>query len=100
MSNRKSKKINLLKPVFWAIIFAIFAGSIFMAVDLATSGAEISSLESQVAALTQRNRELTAEIIKNSSVSEVDVASSDLGFNKPEKTVYLTPNQGIFAKLP
>ena len=83
-----------------AIIFAMFAGSIFMAVDVATSGAEISNLENQVAALAQRNRELNAEIIKYSSVSEVDVASGELGFNKPEKKIYLTPNQGIFAKLP
>ena len=71
-----------------------------MAVDVATSGAEISSLESQVAVLNQRNRELTAEVIRSSSVSEVDEASEELGFVKPEKTIYLTPNQGIFAKLP
>ena len=71
-----------------------------MAVDVATSGAEISSLESQVAVLNQRNRELTAEVISASSVSEVGGASEELGFVKPEKTIYLTPNQGIFAKLP
>lgn len=98
--SRKNNKINIVKPAFWVIIIAMFAGSIFMAVDVATSGAEISNLESQVAVLSQRNRELTAEVIRYSSVSEVDTASSELGFLKPEKTIYLTPEQGIFAKLP
>lgn len=98
--NIKSKKVSLFKPIFWAIIVVLFAGSIFMAVDLATSGAEISDLESQTEALNRKNRDLSAEIIRNSSVSTLDGSSQDLGFVKPEKTVYLTPDSAAFAKLP
>lgn len=100
MSRRKTIKINFLKPAFWVVIFVMLAGNIFMTIDVATSGSEISSLENQVASLNLRNRELNAQVIKYSSVAGVDGESQGLGFDKPEKTVYLTPDHGFFAKLP
>lgn len=96
----RKKKINLFKPTFWALTFALFAGSIFMAVDASTAGAEITYLATQVEALSAKNRELTAEMIKFSSVKGAEESAETLGFVKPEKTVYLTPEAGVFARLP
>ncbi len=98
--DRKNIKIDLFKPTFMVLVFAMVAGAIFMAVDVATSGAEISKLGREAEALSQRNRELTQEVIKLSSISVVDESSQTLGFAKPEKTVYLTPQEAVFAKLP
>lgn len=97
---RKKVKINLFKPTFWALTVALFAGSIFMAVDGSTSGAEITHLVTQSLALSARNRELTSEVIRLSSVSGADESAAALGFVRPEKTVYLTPEAGVFARLP
>ena len=87
---RKKLKINIFKPAFLAVILAMLVGTIFLAVDSATSGAEISKLEREIYVLEQANREIGQEVIKLSSVSAIDVSAQDLGFAKPEKTVYLT----------
>ena len=68
----------------------MFVGTIFFAVDTATAGAEISKLTTDILTLENKNRELTGELIRSSSVSLLDEGAYVLGFAKPEKTVYLT----------
>lgn len=87
---RKNLKINLFKPAILVLIFTMLVGTIFFAVDTATAGAEISKLENEIYSLSKENRELGEEVIKLSSVSAIDTSAEDLGFAKPEKTVYLT----------
>lgn len=90
MTKNSKTKVNLLKTTFLALVSAMFVGTIFMAIDIATSGAEISKLESNIYELEQVNRSLTQEVIKHSSVSAIDGESASLGFVKPEKVLYLT----------
>lgn len=87
---RAKSNLKIFKPTFTVVVFAMFVGTIFMAIDIATSGAEISKLESTVYELEQTNRSLTEEVIKHTSVSAIDEESQSLGFAKPEKTIYLT----------
>ena len=87
---RTKSNLKILKPTFMVVAFAMFVGTIFMAVDIATSGAEISKLEGTIYELEQVNRNLTQEVITHSSVSAIDEESQALGFAKPEKVVYLT----------
>lgn len=86
----KISKTKLFKPLFLAVGFLMLTATIFMAVGIATSGAEISKLENDIFRLEEVNKTLSRELIKNSSVSAIDGAAASLGFAKPEKTVYLT----------
>ncbi len=85
----KTKK-SLLKPVFIAVAFAMIVGTIFMAIDIATSGAEITNLENEIYALEVTKRALTQDVIRHSSVSASAEGSEALGFTKSTNTVYLT----------
>jgi hypothetical protein len=100
MSKNNKQKSKFFKPVFIGLCVILFAATIFFAVDTATSGAEISRLQSQIQELEKRNRELTSDVIKSSSVSTLDGGAEALGFVKPEKTVYLTieDNSAAYAR--
>ncbi len=97
MSKNKKTKSSLLKPFYMVLCIIVFAGTIFFAVDSATSGAEISKLQDQKVDLEKRNRELSQELIKSSSVSALEPGAEGLGFAKPEKTVYLTIEEASSA---
>lgn len=73
--------------------------SIFMTIETATSGVEISKLEKTEASLVQRKSDMEELLVKTLSLGELQAKSGALGFSKPVDLVYVTPTESV-AKLP
>jgi hypothetical protein len=73
---------------------------IFITIEMVTSSAEISALDKKEKELTEKNRILTGEIIKYSSLTGYEKMADSLGFAKPVSTLYITKTEGVAAKLP
>jgi len=95
MRRQKSKN----KFVVWILAIPLVAASILMTVEMASSGAELSLLTSQEAALKAENQRLGAELVSASSLSQFESTYESLGFIRPEKTIYITEEDAV-AKLP
>ncbi|MBI4153397.1 hypothetical protein HY503_00140 [Candidatus Woesebacteria bacterium] len=85
--------------IVWILAVPLVAASIFMTVEMAASGAELSLLEKEEVALKAENQALGAELISASSLSQFENTYESLGFIKPEKTIYITEEDAV-AKLP
>lgn len=101
MRRVKSKnKFNFGKAgIIWILAIPLVAASIFLTVEMASSGTELSFLESQEAALKSENQRLGAELVSASSLSQFENTYESLGFIKPEKTIYITEEEAV-ARLP
>lgn len=91
--------ITIKSNIVWILAVPLVAASILMTATMAGSGAELSLLESQEAALRAENQRLGAELISASSLSQFENTYESLGFIKPEKTIYITEEEAV-AKLP
>lgn len=85
--------------VVYILAVLLVVVSIFMTVEMASSGAELSKLEKEEAALKGENQRLGAELIFASSLSQFENTYESLGFIKPGKTIYITEEEAV-AKLP
>lgn len=85
--------------IVWILAVPLVAASIFMTVEMASSGAELSKLEKEEVELRAENQRIGAELISASSLSQFESTYESLGFIKPEKTIYITEEEAV-AKLP
>lgn len=85
--------------IVWILAVPLVAASIFMTVEMASSGAELSKLEKEEVGLRAENQRIGAELISSSSLSQFESTYESLGFIKPEKTIYITEEEAV-AKLP
>lgn len=87
------------KVILLVSIAAFLIGTVFFAIEAATSGAEVAALEHQEALLVSENKELADQVMEFSSLSSVEGKAGELNFVKPEKVVYLNGEETI-AKIP
>ncbi len=96
----KLKKSGNLKNYFWWITAGILCVlTIFITIETSTSGFEIAKLEKESATLTSENQELSNNLVGGMSLNSIAQKSQELGFDKPEKVVYVN-GQNEVAKLP
>ncbi len=98
---RKSTKVlGLNIPVIIVPIIALFViTSVYMAIQVATSGAVIAKLDSEKRELEKENAEISNVLINSSSLSELGERAEELGFVKPEAILYIKGDKAV-AKLP
>lgn len=73
--------------------------SILLTIQTATSGVEISKIETKEQQLLATKKDLEESLIKTLSMNELQEKSGDLGFTKPSNLVYISSNESV-AKLP
>lgn len=73
--------------------------SIFLTIEVATSGVEVAKLEKTESVLDQQHRSFEESLVKNLSNSELLAKSEDLGFVKPTNLVYVSEAPTV-AQLP
>jgi hypothetical protein len=73
--------------------------SILITVETATSGMEMSRLETKEAELIDQKRSFEASLVKSLSNAELQEKAESLGFVKPIDLVYITQESSV-AKLP
>jgi len=97
------KKINLIGKyknyILMGICGILAISSVITTIGVSVSGASISDLQKKEAILSSEKRVLEGQLVKTSSVSELQTKSTDLGFIKPPETVYLSQSLPV-AKLP
>lgn len=97
------KKTTTLKNIknYVLITFCglLAAVSVFLTIETATSGAEVAKLDKTVINLSNQKRILEENLVKGISMSELQEKSSELGFIKPAKLVYISGIPSV-AKLP
>lgn len=79
---------------FLMIILAfilLLPGALMVSTSIQAShqGSELSDIDTKIAGLERETRDLEADIISNTSLSEVSENSEDMGFKTPEKLIYI-----------
>jgi cell division protein FtsL len=90
-----------MKNIILITIVGILAvSSIFMTIETATTGVEISELEKTESQLLSKKRDLEGSLVKTLSSTQLQEKSAELGFIKAAKLVYVTDLKPVAAKLP
>ena len=95
MNKRKSIKPTLV----WIAGITFLACFVFLTVETATSGAVLNRMESREASLLQEASDLKDAVVRASSLNGVEKKSSEMGFVKPSKILYINGSEEV-AKLP
>ncbi|MGA2910769.1 MAG: hypothetical protein ABSE04_03180 [Candidatus Microgenomates bacterium] len=93
------KTINLKKYILIGVCGILAISSVFMTVETATSGVEVSNLRDKEDQLSEQNRDLEDTLVKSLSISDLEQKSVEMGYIKPTTLVYVTPSQPV-AQLP
>lgn len=78
-------------------VFAVL--TVLITIDTATSGMEIGKLQKDEAQLLEEKSRLEEALIKGESMASLSQKSAEMGFVKPQDTVYITSVEPV-AKLP
>ena len=87
------------KYILIGVCGILAASSIFMTLEAATSGVEVSNLRSQETQLSSQKTYLEDTLVKSLSMSSLSQKSGEMGFAKPSTLVYVAPSQPV-AELP
>ena len=79
--------------------FNFFHFSWILLVQTSSLGAKLHQLEKEEAKLLNENQILSSELVLQNSLTKIEEKANDLGFMKPENTLYLTGKDTV-AKLP
>lgn len=95
-----AKNRSLKRYMLFTVAGILAASSIFMTVETATSGAEVSQLRQRESQLSMEKRNLEASLVQYFSINKLEEKSTDLGYAKPSSTMYVYESQEAMAKLP
>ena len=87
------------KYILIGVCGILAASSIFMTLEAANSGVEVSNLRSQETQLSSQKTYLEDTLVKSLSMSSLSQKSGEMGFVKPSTLVYVAPSQPV-AELP
>ena len=79
-----TRKINYV----WIINLVLFAGVVFLGIEQAGRGAEISNLENKLEVVSIEKRDLSENIFNSGSENNLSLNASELGFVKPSMVLY------------
>jgi len=105
MIKNKSKNKKRIIPEFkskniiWLFVAAFVSLQVFYTIQTATVGAQLANLELEEKELLKSNQDLSSNLVRSSSLSELEQTADELGFNKPLKTFYVSTDEFV-AQLP
>ena len=99
MRRNISKKENKKGAfTFFGVIF--IALCVYLAIECATSGSEMTKLIDSQDLLVKEKKELTSRLVQVSSLNIIQEKASTLGFNEPQKVVYIQKSDEFASLLP
>ena len=97
---KKENLIGKYKNIILLGICGILAiSSVITTIGVSVSGAQVSDLQKKETQLSSEKRALEGQLVRTSSISDLQIKSIDLGFTKPTEMVYLSQSLPV-AKLP
>ncbi len=94
--NLKGLRVYILSSICG--ILAVL--SIFMAIESATSGAEVAALQKKEGELLSQQQDLQASLVENLSVNSLQEKSTEMGFTKVNNFVYVANAENISDGIP
>jgi len=94
--NKHKKKYVLYFAVFAVVVIIL---NVYLAILSASKGSELLTLEEQSEKLIVENRDLSAEVVFETSLKDLSGKADELGMKKPDEIVYLSGSEPV-AKLP
>lgn len=100
---KNTTKVNLISKYKNYILLGMCAMlailSVIMTIEVSATGAQIAGLQKKEAELSAQKRVLEGQLVKTSSINELQSKSIELGFIKPAQMVYLSPGAAV-ANIP
>lgn len=78
------KKINII----WTINLVLFIAVVFLGIEQAGRGADISNLEDRLENISIEKRDLTEDIFRSGSDTKLTDSALEFGFTKPSEVLY------------
>lgn len=94
-----NKNRNFSKSLLWIFLSLLVVANVYLSIDSATSGAEISYLEGQERRINDDKNFLSEQLSRTASLKQIKHRAVELGFDKPASIVYLNGEESV-AKLP
>ena len=86
-------KIN--QKTFWGVNLLLFIGVVFLGIEQAGRGADISNLEDQLEIRLIEKREIAENIFNSGNEIKLSDNAINLGYSKPSKVYYLDPIDSV-----
>jgi len=94
--NDKRKGTTL---VLWILISVFIISYVFITIESATEGASLTKIIKEESRLRDENQVLSTRLIKESSLTTLEIKAIELGFIKPSDIIYIL-EPGSVAKVP
>lgn len=97
---KKARIFGLNIPLFMLPFLIFFVlSTVFVTIEVATSGAKLAKLEKEKISLARENEEIKEKLINGSSLTKLGDKAKEMGFDKPLGIIYVTEKEAL-AKLP
>jgi hypothetical protein len=100
---KKNNKVvvrGVQKYILFAVAGVLAISSVFMTVETATSGVEVSSLRQKESELSMEKRNLESSLVRTLSMNDLELKGTEMGYAKPVTMVYVSESQEAMARLP
>jgi cell division protein FtsB len=83
------------KQVVWLLLFIFVSFQVFLTVQTSSSGALLIELEQKQIEFEDENKKLNEELVKHTSLSTTEEKAEELGFVKPQETVFIADEESV-----
>ncbi len=92
--------MDIRKIILTILVFALISGAVFITVEASTMGLDAERIANEEFRLKEETRQLKSLLVEGSSLTKIEENAEDLGFLKPEYTLYISDKEAYVAKLP
>lgn len=83
-----------------SVVLLFLIVNIVFALQTVSSGSKLSDLEVQEKELLRKNKEISEELVKASSLTSVMEMALALGYDKPNDLIYVRESSTVASKFP
>lgn len=80
---------NKMLIIVLSFLGVVFAGQLIVSSILAGKGGELAVLQNRTRDLSRQNQYLQQELASRTSLLHIETVSREIGFVKPESTIYI-----------
>jgi len=92
---KNNVKLFNIRRISLIFVFAFIVYQIVYTIQVSSYGGKLSKLEMQYSQLLEENNRLSAEYVKNSSLSQLGSVAVAAGFVKPNSIIYISANDSV-----
>lgn len=86
---------NKHTSLVWAIMGVFLISTVFLTIQSTSVGSKLADLEREERELVEENQKLSKRLVSSMSLTKIRDQSEDLGYAKPESTVFLGSTEAV-----